>query len=60
MDFQVHDETYYLGLAADERRWVFFVSTPEGMRPIPVYIDAPETEDLTLVVEDGERRKVVN
>jgi len=60
VDFQVNGETYFLSLAEDERRWLFFVSTPTGARPIPVYEDGNEFEDLTVVVEDKQRRKIVN
>jgi tartrate dehydratase beta subunit/fumarate hydratase class I family protein len=61
LDFQVNDETYYLGLADDERQWIVFVETPTGSRRIPVYVDAPDSEeDVTVVLEDGEKRKIVN
>jgi len=36
MDFQVNEQTYFLSLAEDEKKWKVFVSTPEGARPIPV------------------------
>jgi hypothetical protein len=55
MDFQVHEQTYFLGLAEDERRWLCFVSTPGGMRPIPIYADAPETGPLVVLQEDKQR-----
>ena len=55
MDFQVHDETYFLGLAEDEKRWLFFVSTPRGVRPLPIYSDAPESEPLLVVPEESQR-----
>jgi hypothetical protein len=58
LNFEVNGETYYLGLAEDERRWFVFVSTETGARPIPVYIDAPESENF--MVEDKKRRKVPN
>lgn len=63
MDFQVNKETYYLGLADDERQWIVFVETPNGTRRIPVYVDAPvsdELDDATLVLEDKNKRKIVN
>jgi len=60
MDFQVNGETYFLSLAEDEARWLVLVSTPKGARPVPVYVDGAESEDLTLVVEDKERRRIVN
>jgi hypothetical protein len=61
VDFQVNGETYFLSLAEDERRWLVFVESATGTRPIPVYVDVPESEDLTLVVdEDKERRKILN
>ena len=60
MDFQVNGETYFLSLAENERQWVVLVATAEGARPVPVYVDGAETEDLTVVVEDRERRGIVN
>lgn len=60
MDFQVNGETYFLGLAEDERRWQVLLSTHTGAREIPVYEDASEFEDVTVVVEDKKRRRVVN
>ena len=60
MDFQVNGETYFLSLAEDEARWQVFVSTPTGARSVPVYVDHAEFEDLTLVIEDKDRRKIVN
>jgi hypothetical protein len=60
VDFQVNGETYFVTLGENEGEWIVLVSTPDGARPIPVYEDASEFEDLTIVVEDKERRKVVN
>ena len=61
MDFQVNDETYFLDLADDERgQWLVFAETPTGVRRIPVYVDEPIFEDMTVLVEDGHRRKIVN
>ena len=37
-----------------------FVETPTGVRGIPVYNDAPDFEDVSVVVEDQDRRKIVN
>jgi hypothetical protein len=60
LDFQVNGETYFLSLAEDERRWQVFVSTPTGSRPVPVYEDAEESEDVRIVIEDKDRRQIVN
>jgi hypothetical protein len=60
VEFQVNGETYFLSLAEDERRWLVMVETDRGARPVPVYEDIPEFEDLKLVIEDKERRKIVN
>ena len=60
MDFQVNGETYFLSLGENERQWVVLVATAEGARPVPVYVDGAEAEDLTVVVEDRERRGIVN
>jgi hypothetical protein len=60
MDFQVNGETYFLSLAEDERRWLVFVEGATGTRSVPVYVDGTEFEDLTLVIEDKDRREIVN
>jgi hypothetical protein len=59
VDFQVNGETYFLSLAEDERRWLVFVSTETGARPVPVYVDVPEFERL-VVVDDQASRKIPN
>ena len=60
MNFQVNDQTYFLDLAEDTRQWLVFVDTPSGPRAVPVYEDASEFEDVKVVVEDKEKRKIVN
>ncbi len=60
MDFQVNEQTYFLSLAEDEKNWLVFVSTPEGARPIPVYVDAAESESLVVIQEEKEKRRIVN
>jgi hypothetical protein len=59
LDFQVNNETYFLDLAEDERQWLVFAQTPTGVRRIPVYVDAPISDEPVLV-EDKHRRKIVN
>jgi hypothetical protein len=56
----VNNETYFIDLGPEEGQWLVFAQTPTGVRRIPVYIDAPATDDLPLLVEDQKRRKVVN
>ncbi|MGA2375303.1 MAG: hypothetical protein ABSF72_07270 [Candidatus Sulfotelmatobacter sp.] len=60
MDFQVNEQTYFLSLAEDEKQWEVFVSTPAGAMPIPVYVDAPESESLVVIQEDKGKRRLVN
>jgi len=60
LDFQVNDETYYIDLADEEGKWLVFAETPTGVRRIPVYVDAPDSEDLPVLVEDQSRRRMVN
>jgi hypothetical protein len=55
MDFEVNEQTYFLSLAEDERRWEFFVSTPTGARQIPVYMDSAEEQPLIVLQEDRHR-----
>jgi hypothetical protein len=49
-----------LSLAEDERRWLVFVEGVTGTRRIPVYVDGAESEDLKVVIEDKERRRILN
>ena len=62
MDFQLNNETYFIDLADEGGNWLVFAQTPTGVRRIPVYEDAPvrEDEDVKVVVEDKQRRKIVN
>jgi hypothetical protein len=60
VDFQVNGETYFLSLAEDEARWLVYVDGITGPRRVPVYVDEGELEDLKLVVEDKEKRRILN
>jgi hypothetical protein len=60
MDFQINGETYFVSLGENARRWEVLVSTPHGIRPVPVYEDAEEVEDLALLVEDKDKRFIPN
>jgi hypothetical protein len=60
VDFQVNGETYFLTLGEDAGQWLVFVESATGSRSIPVYEDGIECEDLRVVVEDKERRKILN
>jgi hypothetical protein len=55
MDFQVHEQTYFLNLAEDEKQWEVFVATPTGARPVPVYVDAPESGPLVVLQDERQR-----
>ena len=60
MNFQVNDQTYFIDLAEDAGQWLVFVDTPNGPWSVPVYEDAPAFEDVKVVVEDTDKRKIVN
>jgi hypothetical protein len=60
VNFEVNGETYFLSLADDERRWLVFVEGAAGARSLPVYVDSEELEDVKIVVDDNERRKILN
>ena len=60
MNFQVNNEDYFFDLTPDEQSWLVLVETPTGARRIPVYVDAPESEDLKFVIEDKDSREIVN
>ena len=55
MDFQVHEQTYFLSLAEDEKQWEVFVATPDGARPVPVYVDAAEAGPIVVLAEERHR-----
>jgi hypothetical protein len=55
MDFQVHEQTYFLSLAEDEKQWEVFVATPTGARPVPVYVDAAESGPIVVLQEEKHR-----
>ena len=59
MDFQVNDQTYFLSLAEDERRWRVLVSTPRGAWRIPVYEDAGD-DSGALVLLPEEKHTIPN
>ncbi len=59
MDFEINGDTYFVNLA-ENRGWEVLVSTPAGARAIPVYDDAPDTDDVTIVVEDERKRRIPN
>jgi len=59
MDFEINGDTYFVNLA-ENRGWEVLVSTPTGARAIPVYDDAPDADELTIVVEDERKRRIPN
>jgi hypothetical protein len=61
MDFQVNDETYFVDLDDERREWCVFVTTPNGAKAVPVYVDdAKSVDDALVVVEDKRKQKIVN
>ena len=55
MDFQVHEQTYFLSLAENEKQWEVFVATPTGARAVPVYVDAAESGPIVVLHEEKQR-----
>ena len=55
MDFQVHEQTYFLNLAEDENRWEVMVETATGAREVPVYVDAPRMLPIVVLQEEKQR-----
>jgi hypothetical protein len=55
MDFQVHEQTYFLNLAEDENRWEVLVATPSGSMPIPVYVDAADSRPIVVLQDEKHR-----
>jgi hypothetical protein len=44
LQFQIKGQDYFLALVEDERRWYLFSPRPQGVRRIPVYVDAAKWE----------------
>ncbi len=55
MDFQVHEQTYFLSLAEDEKQWEVFVATPDGPRAVPMYVDVAKFGPLVVLQEEKQR-----
>jgi hypothetical protein len=55
MDFQVHEQTYFLNLAEDENRWEVMVETATGAREVPVYVDAAKMLPIVVLQEEKQR-----
>ncbi len=54
MDFQVHEQTYFLNLAEGDQ-WEVLVETASGAMEIPVYVDAAKSSSMVVLQEDGHR-----
>ena len=50
MDFKVNDETYFVDLDDERREWCVFVTTPNGAKAVPVYVDDEKSVDDALLV----------
>ena len=50
MQFRIKDQEYFLAFVEQEKRWYVFASTPQGLRRIPVYVDA-EKWGMPVVLE---------
>ena len=48
LQFEVKGQSYFLSFVEDERRWYVFSPTPEGLRRMPVYVDAPALGSLSI------------
>jgi hypothetical protein len=54
LDFQVNDQTYFLGFGDEKGEWEVFIASPNGARRIPVYIDAATFDDVKVVAKHRE------
>ncbi len=58
LDFELHDETFYIDLAPDESQWLVFAQSATGVRRIPVYVDAVPSDEVKIVTDP--KRQIVN
>jgi hypothetical protein len=54
LDFQVNDQTYFLGLSDKEGEWEVFVASPNGPRRIPVYVDSAPFDKVKVLAKHRE------
>jgi len=51
LDFQVNDQTYFVGLGDKEGEWEVFVASSNGPRRIPVYVDTAPYDEVKVVAK---------
>jgi hypothetical protein len=44
LQFRIKGQDYFLAFVEQEKRWDLFAPTPQGVRRIPVYVDAVKYE----------------
>jgi hypothetical protein len=44
LQFQIKEQDYFLAFVEQEKRWYVFAPTHDGVRRIPVYVDAVKYE----------------
>jgi len=49
LQFHIKGQDYFLAFVEQEKRWYVFSPTPEGVRRIPVYVDAVKYEKLGIL-----------
>lgn len=58
MQFEIHNQMYYLNFVPDEGRWYVFQPTADGMIRIPVEMEAVHSEHFAFAPEEGKKRVV--
>jgi hypothetical protein len=56
----MNDQTYYVSLSEDERKWRVLVSTPTGSWRIPVYEDVEDTNPTIVLEPEEEKHRLPN
>ena len=44
LQFKIKDQDYFLAFVEQEKRWYVFAPSSQGVRRIPVYVDAAKYE----------------
>ncbi|MGA8428372.1 MAG: hypothetical protein WB729_01020 [Candidatus Sulfotelmatobacter sp.] len=57
----MNDQTYFVDLDDERREWHVFVTTPNGAKLVPVYVDEEKSfDDGVILVEDKRKQQIVN
>jgi hypothetical protein len=58
LQFEVNGQDYFLNFVEDERRWFVFAPSLTGLQRIPVYVDGPDLERISVLDKARQNRPI--